>query len=74
MTEFISIHTIENQVEAQVIEAALKEAGVKFIMRTFEDSAYNGIFVPQKGYAQVLVAPADSDKAKQIISIVNAGK
>jgi signal recognition particle subunit SEC65 len=63
----ILIYTLKNQIEAQVIKAALQEAGIKFVIRTFEDSAYDGIFIPQKGYGQVLVEEKDKQKAKEII-------
>ncbi len=66
----LSVYTLKNQVEAQVIEAALRQAGVKFVIRTFNDYAYNGIFIPQKGYGQVLVESEDRQRAEEIIADV----
>ncbi len=66
--QLIPVHTLENQIEAQVIENALREAGIKFVIRTFEDRAYNGIFIPQKGYGQVLVEEKDRSRAEEIIA------
>ncbi len=66
----LQIYTLKNQIEAQVIEAALREAGVKFVIRTFEDTAYDGIFIPQRGYGQVMVGKRDKKKAEEIISSV----
>lgn len=63
----IPVHTLKNQIEAQVIELALKEAGLKFVIRTFSDSAYNGIFVPQMGYGQVLIDEKSKSEAEEII-------
>lgn len=63
----IPIYTLKNQIEAQVIEEALREAGIKFIIRSFEDRAYNGIFVPQKGYGQVFVEEGDRQRAEKVI-------
>jgi len=63
----IPIHTLKNQIEAQVIEEALREAGIKYVIRTFEDTAYNGIFVPQKGYGQVFVEEGDRQGAEKVI-------
>lgn len=65
--QLIPVHTLENQIEAQVIEIALREAGIKFVIRTFEDRAYNGIFIPQKGYGQVLVEKKDKQRTEEII-------
>lgn len=66
----ISVYVLKNQIEAQVIDSALKEASIKFIIRTFEDTAYNGIFVAQRGYGQVLVEKADQQRAEEIIKAV----
>lgn len=66
-TFMITIYTLKNQIEAQVIETAFRNAGIKFFIRTFEDTAYNGIFVPQKGFGQVLVDEKDKEKAEEII-------
>ena len=66
----IPVHTLKNQIEAQVIENALREAGIRFVIRTFSDRAYNGIFIPQKGYGQVLVAKRDQQRANEIIAAV----
>ena len=64
----IPVYTIRNQIEAQVIEEALREAGIKFIIRSFDDRAYNGIFIPQKGYGQVFVEEEDRQRAEEIIA------
>jgi signal recognition particle subunit SEC65 len=68
----LSIYTLKNQIEAQVIESALREAGIKCIIRTFSDAAYNGIFIPQQGYGQVLVEDQDKEKAKEVIEDIQA--
>lgn len=66
----VLVYTLRNQVESSLIEAALKEAGIKFIIRDFTDSAYDGIFIAQKGYGQVLVEEADQKPAAEIIAAV----
>jgi hypothetical protein len=64
----ISIHTLKNQIEAQVIEGELKAAGIKCVIRPFNDSAYDGIFMAQKGYGQVLVDDKDKQRAEEILN------
>lgn len=63
----LPIYTLKDIVEASVVEAALKDAGIKFIIRTFEDRAYDGIYIAQKGYGQVLVEEEDAEEARKII-------
>ena len=66
------VYTLLDQVDASVIRPALGEAGIKHVIRTFVDSAYNGIFIPQKGYGEVLVEESDAAKAKEIIAAVTS--
>ncbi len=68
-----NIYTIKNLAEASAIEAALKSEGIKFIIRTFDDKAYNGIFMLQKGYGEVLVGEKDVGSAKSIIEEIKKG-
>ena len=68
----LNVYTLKDQVETSVIEAALREAGVKFVLRTFTDSAYDGIFVPQRGYGQVLVENNDRQRAEEIIAAITS--
>jgi hypothetical protein len=67
-----SVYTLKNQIEASVIESSLREAGIRCVIRTFSDAAYNGIFIPQRGYGQVLVEAKDKEKAKEIIDEIQA--
>ncbi len=67
-----TIYTLEDQVDAAVIKAALEEAGIKHVIRTFVDSAYDGIFIPQRGWGDVQVDETDEVKAKEIITAVTS--
>ncbi len=64
------VHTLRDQVDASVIAHALDEAGIKHVIRTFADSAYDGIFILQKGYGEVLVDESDASRAKEIVEAV----
>ena len=63
----VPIYTLKNQIEAQVIGQALESEGIEFIIRSFDDSAYDGIFIAQKGYGQVLVEEKDRERAERVI-------
>ncbi len=65
-----TVYTLQDQVDASVVETALKEAGIKHVIRTFVDSAYDGIFIPQRGYGDVQVEESDAERAKEIITAV----
>ena len=67
MSQFNKIATIENLIEAQVLEDALNERKIPFRIRSFHDTAYNGLFQFQKGWG-VIYAPAAYEK--EILEIV----
>jgi len=56
MTDFSKIMTLKNEIEAQVLTEALRERNIPHVVRSFHDSAYDGIFQMQKGWG-VLMAP-----------------
>lgn len=66
------VYTLEDQVDESVIKDALDKAGIKHVIRTFVDSAYDGIFIPQRGYGEVLVEENDAARAKEIITAVTS--
>jgi hypothetical protein len=48
---------LENEIEAQVLEHALTKRGIPHLIKTYHDSAYDGLFQLQKGWGH-LEAPA----------------
>ena len=58
---------LENRFEADVIRDALEKDGITFIIREFRDTAYDGLFIPQLGWGEVMVSDAEADRAEKII-------
>lgn len=56
MEQFKKILTLENEIEAQLLDSVLTERGIPHLIRSYYDSAYNGIFQTQKGWG-VVMAP-----------------
>ena len=69
---FIKVETIDNQFEADVIKNALEEEQIPVMVRSFHDTAYNGIYIPQKGWGLVLVPQAHQEKARKIIAALKS--
>ena len=61
------LRTVQNRFEAELIAAALERSGIDFFLRTFEDTAYDGLFVTQEGWGVFWVASADRQIAADII-------
>jgi hypothetical protein len=64
---FEKIGSIGNQIEAQVVESVLTEHKIPFRIRSFHDTAYDGLFQFQKGWGE-LYAP--SEFKEEIIEII----
>lgn len=61
------LRILQDRFEADLVAAALAEAGVDFFIRTFEDTAYDGLFVTQEGWGAVWVAGPDVPEALDIL-------
>ena len=55
--KFIRIIILENAIEAQVVESILDQHQIPHRIRSFYDTAYDGLFQMQKGWGE-LTAPA----------------
>ncbi|MFH1137189.1 MAG: DUF2007 domain-containing protein [Pseudomonadota bacterium] len=64
--------SLENRFEADFISEALSREGIRHVVRTFEDSAYDGLFVTQKGFGLILVEEEDLGQAEEIVKDIRA--
>jgi len=69
--ELVELITYHNYAEYGKIELALKENGIKFLNRSFEDSAYDGIYTLSYGLGKIYVFKNDLEKAKKILKKIN---
>lgn len=66
--KFVRIAILDNIIEAQLIESILKEHDIPNRIRSFHDTAYDGLFQFQKGWGE-LCAPISFKQ--EIIDILN---
>ncbi|NSW85060.1 MAG: DUF3786 domain-containing protein [Syntrophobacteraceae bacterium] len=64
---FVSVHTLDDRFEADLLMDALEQEGIPAILRSFEETAYTGLFVPQKGWGRILVPEEMVARAEAII-------
>ena len=57
----------ENEAEANVIRSILEEHGISAEIRSFHDTAYDGLFQSQYGWGEILVSEADFPEAQRIV-------
>jgi len=58
--------TLDNQFQADLLTDALGKAGISFLVREYKDTAYDGLFVTQKGWGTVMVEETELEEAKTI--------
>ena len=66
--EFVNVAILDNIIEAQLIDSVLNEYGIPHRIRSFHDTAYDGLFQFQLGWG-ALWAP-DSSRA-EILEILH---
>jgi len=66
--EFISIAVLDNIIEAQLIESILKEQNIPHMIRSFHDTAYDGLFQFQKGWGEL---SAPTSFKQEIVEILH---
>ena len=57
----------ENEAEANVIKAVLEEHGIYAEIRSFHDTAYDGLFQSQYGWGLIRVSEEDFAEAQRIV-------
>ncbi len=70
---FKKITVAENKFEADLIDQTLQREAIPCLIRSYHDTAYNGIFIPQKGWAAVMVPEELEEKAGAIIAELRQG-
>jgi hypothetical protein len=69
---FVKVATVDNKFEADVLTNTLQKECIQVMVRSFHDTAYDGIYIPQKGWGIILVPAEDKDKAEEIIASVKS--
>ena len=66
--DMVRVHTVENRFEADLLVQALRQENIPVLLRRFEETAYDGLFVTQMGWGALLV-PGDYEE--EAASVVN---
>ncbi len=65
--DFVKVAILENAFEAQVLESVLKEEAIPHSIRSFHDTAYDGLFQFQKGWGRISAPEAYKTEILKII-------
>ncbi len=67
---FVKVTIADDQFEADVIRDALEKEAIPVLVRSFSDTSFDGIFIPQKGWGSILVPEEFRRKANDIIEAI----
>jgi hypothetical protein len=70
MEDYIKIATLENEIEAGLLDSVLTERNVPHRMRSYYDTAYNGLFQTQKGWGYVSAPEGYKEEIMEILTDV----
>ncbi|MCF8084536.1 MAG: hypothetical protein K9M96_15725 [Deltaproteobacteria bacterium] len=71
--DYEKLVTLDNEFEAQLLESILKERGIPYRLRSYHDTAFDGLFQTQKGWGVVLAPQAYADEILEIVSDIRKG-
>jgi hypothetical protein len=69
-SDLVRIHTVENRFEADLLMQALVEECIPAMLRPFEETAYDGLFITQMGWGAILVPGDYEGEARRVIENV----
>ena len=53
MDGYLKIAIIENEFEAQLLQSILEERGMEYYIKSYYDTAYDGLFQRSKGWGAI---------------------
>lgn len=68
MKNYMKIATLENEIEARLLDSILTERKVPHLMRSYYDTAYDGLFQAQKGWGYVSAPQWYEEEILEILS------
>jgi hypothetical protein len=66
VSNFKKVLVLNNEIEAQLLDAVLEEQQIPHLMRSYHDGAYDGLWQQQRGWGHI---EAPEEYKEQILSI-----
>ncbi len=70
MDKLEKIAVLESEVQAELVDSVLDERDIPHLMRSYHDSAYDGIFQTHAGWGQIEAPAAFRDEILAVIEDV----
>ncbi len=70
--EFIKVAVLDNTIEAQLIDSILNEQNIPHQIRSYHDTAYNGLFQFQKGWGELCAPLSYKREVSEILRLIRS--
>ena len=68
MEEYTKIAILDNEIEAGLLDSVLTEREIPHLMRSYHDTAYDGLFQTQKGWGIVSAPDSFHQEISEILA------
>jgi len=68
--EYKKVATLENEIEARLLDSILNERNIPHLITSYHDTAYDGLYQTQKGWGYISAPRPYLEEIREIISIV----
>jgi hypothetical protein len=73
MEDYKKAGILENEFEAQLVASVLAERGIPHLLRSYHDTAFDGLFQTQKGWGHVSSPEEYHQEIKEILADLRQG-
>ena len=70
---FVKIALLDNAIEAQLIDSVLNDQSIPHMLRSYHDTAYDGLFQVQKGWGEVRAPASFEEVILEILENIRTG-
>jgi hypothetical protein len=70
MDEAVKVAELDNQFEAQILGEILRQQAIPFLLKSYYDSAYDGLFQGQKGWGAVYAAEEQGEEVRMLLAAI----
>ncbi len=70
--KFIRVATLENTIEAQLLCSILDEQNIPHQVRSYHDTAFDGLFQAQKGWGVISAPPSFKEDVLDILHSIRS--
>jgi hypothetical protein len=67
MQDYKRVAILENQIEAGLLESILLERGIPHLLRSYHDTAYDGLFQNQRGWGELSAPQGHIEEIMEIL-------